>query len=455
MDEETLSADQQAAFDHIMASVRQAEHVGRTGNSPHDLPESKKAKKFYLGGEPGCGKTFLVNRLIQEVGRSRCAVVSPTAIAAQLIGGTTVHSFFGFNFNRLFDNLGRPVHASDRVTRYMDDSKLFFCDEVSMLSAGYFKLVLYLTQEFNVTMVFIGDFMQLPPIPDYKYGKDFQQKAYECEWWQDLQPLILKTNFRQSASDPGLLQALADMRCGQYTQAVYDLLVDRHKDWHPPFATKIFSHRKAVEAENSSRLQELGAPIETFEARIADSVVPPQTAEKMLRGARIPKSIDLAVGARVVMLTNDKDKRWCNGTTGEVARIEHGQVTVQTDAGHMFTTSQSKQEICDANGTVIVSYMQLPLMLAFAMTVHRIQGQTMEHISVDLSNHFETGMTYVAISRCKSRDGLFLTGQFVPEKNLMVDRAAVQMFDSLPAASELEPAPEVLEPEEELPDLPF
>lgn len=415
-----LSPDQEAAARRIISTV---------GNDHLDL--------FYLGGPPGCGKSFLVNYIIGKIGRHRCAVMSPTAIAAQLIGGSTIHSFFGFNYHRLFDDKGNLLFNFERVDKTMLGRDLVICDEVSMVSSGYFQIMLNILQEHKVTILFVGDFMQLPPVGDRNKSAAFSQPAYTAPFWKDLTPLMLKTNFRQS-EDPEFIQALADLRVGHNSPAVRKLIADRTTDFAPDFATKVFSKVVDVERENARRLAETGYPVYSITANVMQSMVGEDIALKMIEKARIPAVINLGIGARVVLLTNDQKGRWYNGSTGEVSEVTQHPgskvitVKINLDSGYpIVVTNSEEHKISDPNGRPVVLYRQLPLMLAFAMTVHRIQGQTLQYVAVDLNNHFERGMTYVAISRCKTRSGLFLTGKL---SELKYDAEAAKMYNDLPSA---------------------
>jgi ATP-dependent exoDNAse (exonuclease V) alpha subunit len=435
----TLSSDQIAAAKTILDSV-----------------EHNQKKWLYLGGEPGCGKSFLINAIIKAVGRQYCAVMSPTAIAAQLIGGSTVHSFFGFHYKNLFDDKGHLIFNCDRVARNLMNTKLVICDEVSMLSSGYFELVMYILAEYDVTILFVGDFMQLQPVPDRYKSEKFSEPAYTHERWPEVEPLMLKTNFRQS-EDPEFLRALADMRVGRYTPVVHQLIEDRTTTAHPSFATKVFALVRDVEAENRRRLTELGTKVYASEARIVRAMPPDDIALKMLEKVRIPRVIHVSEGSRVVMLTNDENRRWYNGSTGEVVKIEENNktlhLTIQLDNNNVIkTNSLETHQISDANGAAVVMYRQLPLMLAFAMTVHRIQGQTMRYISVDLNNHFARGMTYVAISRCMNRPGLFLSGRM---GEILYDAKAAALYDDVPAADKIQKPPAPPQPGEPGYDLEF
>jgi ATP-dependent exoDNAse (exonuclease V) alpha subunit len=191
------------------------------------------------------------------------------------------------------------------------------------------------------------------------------------------------------------------------------LLEERRVDKLPEDCVNIMSVRKVVENVNQKRLRSLGNEMQTYEASIlqGNTSVSEDKAHKLIKSGRIPPVLTVAVGARVMFLTNHQQGFWVNGSLGTVIGIRKNDVKVKLDAGHTVVTTYETHEINDSDGKTLVSYSQLPMDLAWAMTVHKAQGTSVDKVGVDLTNHFAAGMTYVALSRARTPEGLFVKGR--------------------------------------------
>jgi ATP-dependent exoDNAse (exonuclease V) alpha subunit len=151
---------------------------------------------------------------------------------------------------------------------------------------------------------------------------------------------------------------------------------------------------------------------------------PREPTSQELGRARFASVLSLKDDARVMLLTNDSLDRWVNGSTGIVSSIEVGAVWVRLDSGEEVEVTKTDEEILDGDGNVICTIRQYPIQLAWATTIHKSQGSTIDRVGIDLNGHFETGQTYVAMSRCRTADGLFLVGTL---RGLLVDEYALSI----------------------------
>ncbi len=128
---------------------------------------------------------------------------------------------------------------------------------------------------------------------------------------------------------------------------------------------------------------------------------------------RLPRLLQLRAGARIVMLNNDSDGKWVNGSTGEVVDVEEGRsyVTVKLDTGCVYQCARWNEDYMGAAGERLATFSQFPMMLAWALTKHKAQGMTMDRVGVDMTRDFASGQAYVALSRCRTKEGLFISGK--------------------------------------------
>ena len=379
--------------------------------------------------------------------------MAPTGIAAQNIKGATIHSFFGLNYNKLWEppydaeypeteDVKHVLHNSNSLESNMEGVDLVVVDEISMLSAGYLEIVLWLLKPWKPVILLVGDFLQLPPVGEKYKGPPFNQKAYEFPGWVNVAPIHLTTNHRQSEDDT-FREVLQDIRVGEYSKGVHDLFQERRVDEFPDGVTMLMPYNKQVDAINHEKLHELGTPIHKSTSEIEldpdntavikheNTLLPENKAEDLVRKARMPYELEYALGARIVFLVNNRGE-WVNGSTGRITEIKkasrmlggHTVVHVELDSGRTVSCSRGLHEVYNAAGKVVALYYQFPFQLAWALTIHKCQGMTMDKAGIELSNHFAAGQTYVAVSRCRTTDGLYFMGY---SNGIQVDSEALGM----------------------------
>lgn len=366
---------------------------------------------FFVTGPAGCGKSFLIDEIRRGAGVEVCAT---TGIAAQLVRGMTVHSFLGIH----------PTHGvfkSYKANQRVKWTKCLVVDEISMASSGLLSQMIerFEQAEHAPKLVMVGDLLQLPPVSG--------QFIYEHPLWQHVKIIKLTTIHRQK--DPEFVAALNDLRVGAASDKVMNLVQERRVESLPPDCTLLFPHKSKVGEVNIRRLQDLPGEEERFEWDVVSWKNPKKDDDSMFdyiaSKARFPRVLALKEGARICMLNNDPNGAWVNGSTGEVVSFSEQRVVVKLDRGYEVNAEPVCEEIFSSAGKEPdLTIRQFPMMLAWALTTHKAQGMTLDRVGIDLENHFACGMTYVALSRCKTKEGLYLVGNL---SRVMADQRAMQI----------------------------
>lgn len=389
-----LSADQQEAVNAI--------------NSDSGL--------FHLTGPAGSGKSYVVDYLRSTT--QGCLVTAMTGVAAQLIKGRTAHSVLGIH-----PNYG--VISSEKADNRIRNCRMLIVDEISMASARFYGQMLtrfgYCNHMPKVVMV--GDFHQLPPVKprDFSDPKvDPGDRIFKAEEWSYVKRLQLNQQHRQQ--DGTFISALNAIRSGAMSGEAFDFLSKRIVKELPENCIHLHSTRAVVEQRNMQRLNALPGEPRQYNRRVSVIHTKKKTADpKLLNDCRFVEHLQLKVGARIVLLTNTNE--WVNGSTGTVTALYNDSIHVDLDRGGHVHVPRADIEVFDEDNKPVFLVNQFPVMLAFALTIHKAQGMTLDRVGIDLNGHFEAGQTYVALSRCRYYDGLFLTGQF---GRIMVDPEVVE-----------------------------
>ncbi len=378
-----------------------------------------KKQNVFFTGAGGCGKSFLLQTLQNKLNtQTGVYFTATTGIAATNINGTTLHSFAGIGLGEgtlqdLIDNVNK-FHKS--VMRWKT-AQMLIVDEVSMLSCELFERIEAIARHFRnnqtffggLQVVFVGDFFQLPPV-----SKDPQKKAlmvFESEVWQraNLKQFNLQTIFRQK--DNEMVQALNDIRFGELTPHALQFIrsVNRpltFEDGIEP--TKLYARNVSVDAENTQRLSKLEGPVHKF---IAHSTGNAKDIADLSRNCMAADEIHLKVGAQVMHLVNCTERNLVNGSRGVVTGFcaNTGAPYVRF-AGHKepIIVEQFRWEKKLAR-QVIATRFQIPLKLAWAITIHKSQGMSIDRVIIALSDCFECGQAYVALSRATCKEGLYVS----------------------------------------------
>ncbi len=426
----------------------------------------KTGANVFLTGEPGSGKTHTVNAFVEWLRASGIepSVTAATGIAATHVAGMTLHSWSGIG---IAESLSRSdvdrIASKEHIARRIQKAKVLIIEEISMLSAATFEMADAVCREVRrvdkpfggLTVILVGDFFQLPPVSRFstKFGTGAHEIAfaYISAVWRDLNLFTCYLTEQYRQDDTEFLDVLSAIRAGRVEQLHHEHLVSRQvsSSQIPSVneAPKLFSHNADVDRINAAELAKLPGVAKKFKmsSKGKDSLV-----EGLKRGCLSPETLELKEGAAVMFTKNSPQGRFVNGTLGVVSGWgADGMPIIKTKDGLRITTEPMEWQL-EEQGKVRASVSQIPLRLAYAMTVHKSQGMSMDAAIIDLSKAFEYGQGYVALSRVRRLSGVYLAGlneralQVHPEI-LKKDRdfraasdAAREAFAALPATEATE-----------------
>lgn len=388
----------------------------------------KTGANVFLTGEPGSGKTYTINtyvRWLREHGIEP-AITASTGIAATHISGMTIHSWSGLGIrDHLNDWDVAEIADKAHVKRRARHTEVLIIDEVSMLAGNVLEMVDMVLRAVRerqepfggMQVVVVGDFFQLPPVvkrnmePMTEYEEEYNSPfAFRSRAWAQLNPIVCYLSEQHRQSDESFNQLLAAIRRGAAQDKAKQLLKSRtvREETAPADAPRLFSHNKDVDHLNTKRLSSMaGKPhAYTMDTRGPESII-----GSLKRGCLSPETLTLKVGARVMFTKNDlATQRFANGTLGEVVSIaSDGVPTVKTVRGDIIIVEPAEW-VMGEGGRILGRITQLPLRLAWAITVHKSQGMTLDEAVIDLREAFEYGQGYVALSRVRALSGLHLIG---------------------------------------------
>ncbi len=378
----------------------------------------KSGKNVFITGSAGTGKTYLLNLYTQYLKERSIypTIVAPTGIAASHLGGQTIHSFFALGIRESIDE-GYVDFLLDKKYLKTRFAKLdiLIIDEVSMISPELFASMDMILRGFKETdapfggvqVVISGDFFQLPPVSREPREKRF---AWQSPVWKalDLQTCYLNEKFRQD--DSRLIQILDDIRSGSISESSEEMLAQRHeKELAIDTPTKLYTHNVDVDRINLSELEKLGGEEKHF---VYEAQGSQKNIEKIFKSSLVLETLALKKGAVVIFIKNNPEAGYVNGTTGTVEHFSpiDNMPIVRTAEGKKIKLDREDWSLENDSGKVTATVSQVPLRLAWAITIHKSQGMTLDAAEMDLSKTFETGQGYVALSRIKSIEGLRLMG---------------------------------------------
>ena len=395
-------------------------------------------RSLFLTGKAGTGKsTFL--RHIAETTKKKHVILAPTGIAAINAGGQTLHSFFKLPFHPLLPNdssysirnIRKTLKYSGELTKLLRELELIIIDEISMVRADIIDFIDKVLRIYCRNMrepfggkqlLLVGDIFQLEPVikeDEWRLMQPFYASAYffAAKVWQEMQlvSIELRKVYRQSDSQfIGLLDRIRQNHATDADLQSINARVDQSsKQKENGFEITLATRRDTVDYINDLHLSELEGDSTIFKGHIKGDF--PETS------LPAPMELEIKPGAQVIFIKNDKEKRWVNGTLGVVIYIDEGEgiITVVDEDGHeydverevwenmRYTFNEKEQKIEEE---MLGSFIQFPLRLAWAITVHKSQGLTFRHVKIDFSGGgaFAGGQTYVALSRCTSLEGITL-----------------------------------------------
>lgn len=389
------------------------EHLRSNDNQP-----------ILVTGEAGTGKSTLVNYIKTRGNFPNTIVLAPTGVAALNVGGQTIHSFFRFPFQII----NEAALADQKANRLWKKVELIIIDEVSMVRADILDgidIVLRKAQDSRqpfggCRVILVGDFFQLPPVipaqeqavlAQFGYSGPY---AYNANVLENYPPVHfeLSTVYRQR--DPAFVSLLSDLRVARNVEdavtAINNICVRPHRDGHTPVL--LTATNAVAERYNTQGLADLNTEAvhykSSMKGRFGSNRVP------------VPETLALKKGARVMAARNDPMRRWVNGSLGTIVDLNAEEVYVKFDSGGAIRKIEAaKWEAINYKWNDVAQKMeeattatfeQIPLILAWAVTIHKAQGLTLDDVRIDLGRGaFAAGQSYVALSRARTLSGLSLT----------------------------------------------
>lgn len=414
----------------------------------------KTSANLFITGKAGTGKSTLL-QLFRNTSRKKMAVLAPTGVAALNVQGQTIHSFFGFP-----PRIITPAEATRKVTRkdllrLYKNLQVLVIDEISMVRAdmldGMDKFLRVNRENYQpfggVQVVFFGDLFQLPPVVtrdpvEASYFSDYYESPYffSAKILQDpdfqLETIELRKVYRQESRH--FLRLLEAVRVNQ---ADYDDLEDLNERHEPKFSDTegyitLCARNATADRINQKELSLLEAPEFEFNAEVKGQFDPALYPTEF--------SLRLRKGAQVMFVRNDiEERQFVNGTIGKIVDLGKDTIIVETEdqttgKKRKIEVSKSEWDVIRYKGgasggletEIVGSFIQYPLKLAWAITVHKSQGKTFDKVLIDLGGGaFEHGQLYVALSRCRTLEGVVLR-QPVRMQDIITDERVVAFYES-------------------------
>jgi hypothetical protein len=403
----------------------------------------KTGANVFLTGEPGSGKSHTVNAYAAWL-RARGiepSITASTGIAATHIGGMTIHAWSGIGVKEdLTERDLDQIAQTERVVRRVGKATVLVIDEVSMLSARTLSMVdaacravRRSTAPFGgLQVVLVGDFFQLPPVvkrsfaPRQSYEEpvismtlDGMQAAaapeapglfaYRSRAWAAANPIVCYLSEQHRQEDALFLEVLTAVRCRSTTPELIARISARAVTYAnaPDGVPRLFPKNVDVDRINDDELAKVQGEEKIYDM---DETGPEPLTQALRRGCLSPDRLILKRGAKVMFTKNDPKGAYANGTLGEVVGFTPESFPlVRTKAGRTVEASPADWSV-EEGGKIRAKVTQIPLRLAWAITVHKSQGMSLDAAVVDLSGVFEHGQGYVALSRVRALSGLHLLG---------------------------------------------
>lgn len=405
---------------------------------------------LFLTGKAGTGKSTLIRHFMDEAQDRRVLVAAPTGIAALNVGGYTIHRLFGLLPTTSLEDVRSGPYRPGRFFSTLKSLQTLIIDEASMVRADLFDKIAAALERFGprpgapfggVQIVLVGDLLQLPPVIPTGEAEHIAAR-YDTPYFfsadsfdRDEFPTVALTTVFRQLGDQRLTSILNAVREGvllDHAQAELNACTD--PEFVPPddeFWLTLAPTNTIVTSRNRRRLELLPGEEVVHQAwRAGDlALFDPPTDD----------TLTFKIGAQIMMLSNDSGDRWVNGTLGRIVDVarQDGEIVVAvefrdgTSAQVWPYTWDATRPVVEGGSLrheVIGTYTQLPFKLAWAITIHKSQGQTLDRLIVDLSGGvFDFGQVYVALSRCTSMEGLVLTRPVLP-KDLRTDRRIVRFL---------------------------
>ena len=406
-------------------------------------------ENLFLTGAAGSGKSFLLQHFLLNKDKLAYPVLASTGMAAVLVSGCTFHSFFGLGIMK--EGLEKSIidgSKNPKVKRRLRKAHTIIIDEISMLPKEALAAGEAIARNIKksdlpwggLRIIVVGDFAQLPPV---SLGTLEKPWAFLDPVWEktDFHPIALHTIMR--TSDRDFLHILNEIRYGRYSKEVQEYLEERSaaydKELH---TTHLFARRKDVLTYNYERLHMLSGPIEKYATKYEGEK---KGIEFLKRQSPLDEELQLKEGALIVIRKNDPIQRCFNGSVGYFLGVDEEQeiMNIELLSGNKIGLKKAEYSWYSPDKKVLATARNYPVNLAWAITIHRAQGASFDKLSVDIRNLWEEGHAYVALSRVKSGNSLFVKSF---SKNSIQRCASPTVYNFYKKIGVLEPPSSTREP---------
>lgn len=411
-----------------------------------DLAE-KEGRNLFITGKAGTGKSTLL-QLFRNTTKKNAVVVAPTGIAALNVKGQTIHSFFKFPAKPM----ARHEIKKLRSRKVFQKMEVLIIDEISMVRADLLDNIDYFLRKNRenpkpfggVQVLFFGDLFQLPPVVSSEAEQQLFQSFYDSPYFFSAK--VFEDNFEMNMVELGkvyrqdnryFLRLLDTVRLNRTD---FDDLEDLNERYLPNFKPEDFyitlsARNYTVDNLNRRKIDAIPLPAQTYTAKITGD----------FPASRYPTeaNLQLKLDAQVMFIKNDPEKKFVNGTIGKVVKLEDNSITVMIEEGgdnpRYVEVGQMEWEVLkyDINPEnpdkidteTLGTFTQYPLKLAWAITIHKSQGKTFDKVIIDMGKGaFEFGQTYVALSRCRTLEGIVLKQPIKPS-DIKTDERIVEFYE--------------------------
>ncbi|EAJ5681372.1 helicase [Campylobacter lari] len=387
---------------------------------------------MFLSGGAGVGKSFLAMELIRSyrVQGKIVIVLGSTALSAFNIGGVTLHSFFAFkrcqNYDELYYEDRKQKDKLEKLKRILKQCDLLVIDEISMVSASLMEMIYYRLSRsgFNGKILLVGDFFQLPPVVKYKENQTqntlFQNTlyAFSSQAWNDLKFINLKLSITKRTLDKQFYEYLFFLRMGEVNKEMLNffkkmLISSKNLLEYMDEYTLLCATNKKTNHINTEKLNLLQGKESVFNAKAEklDYTLDDKTYEQWINGLNSLSELKLKIGAKIIFCVNNKEENYYNGEQGVVLDFikdkEQEYILIEKNNGerlklkpYEYTLEEyelDKDEKLEVK--VKAKFVQFPIKLAYAITIHKSQGMSIDKLICDIDGIFEKGQLYVCLSR--------------------------------------------------------
>lgn len=393
------------------------------------IKEQLQSRHVLLTGGGGVGKSYLSTELISTLRKEgkQVVVLGSTGVSAVNVNGQTIHSFFAFGIcSNLAEMKKHDKYARSRIkelNKILYNADLLLIDEISMVSADLMEMIYHRLENggFHGSLLFVGDFFQLPPIQKKEASNSLfgnLEFAFESEAWSRYEPLVIELTKTKRTEDKNFFSILSRIRKGELDSEVleYLSLLRANEHVYKEEPTVLFGRNREAEAMNLERLSGLDEQAISLKAK--EKLHLPSLHVKRIetwkKNLPVPADLTLKKGAKVLFCTN-KWGSYYNGQRGEILAIDEGYVDVEKEDGKSVRVTRQEYTLSEnivLNEKVeekpLVTLEQFPLKLAYAITIHKSQGMSIDNLVCNINHIFEKSQFYVAISRAKNPQKLLL-----------------------------------------------